>query len=82
MGSIDLFTKTIILVASQETIIARLKNRKDNEHGHTEEVRDWVLSWKDWWEDHAIEKGGLPVNADADTAAVTDRILALTANEQ
>ncbi len=73
---LNLFTKVIILVANPDTIITRLKSRKDNEHGHTEDVRAWVLSWKDWWEDHALEKGGIAVEADADANTVADRLIA------
>ena len=53
---LPLFNSVILLKPSLATIEHRLESRKPGEFGYNKEVRDWVLSWKDWWEEEIADK--------------------------
>lgn len=73
---IPLFDKVLVLKASKKTIHAHLKNREGtNDMGNTEESRQVVLGWKDWWEDEMVDKGALEVSAEGSVEEVTKRVL-------
>lgn len=75
---LPLFDLIIMLQSRPETIRQRLAQRKSQEFGNTIEVQDWVLSWKDWWEDHMLEQGAIVVNADQSAIDVTSKIIKIS----
>lgn len=73
---IPLFDKMIVLKADKETIHARLKNREGtNDIGNTEESRQVVLGWKDWWEGEMRDRGAIEVSAEGSAQEVAKRVL-------
>jgi len=73
---IPLFDQTILLKVSPEVVRKRLKSREGTDDmGNTAENREWVLSWKDWWENQMIEQGALVVDADGSPTEVTKKII-------
>jgi len=72
---LPLFEKVILLKASPETTRKRLGTRKSNDFGRTEEVQKWVLTWKDWWENHMVEKGAITIDANRDVKEIIEDIL-------
>ena len=72
---LHLFDKIFLLKATPETICQRLSTRKSNDFGRTSEVQDWVFGWKEWWENHMIEKGAIVIDANRDIKEVTAEIL-------
>ncbi len=70
-----LFDKIILLKSSPDVIRQRLSSRKSDYFGGTKEVQDWVLSWKDWWEDIVRKKGAIIIDADGDLEEVARRII-------
>lgn len=75
---IPFFDQTILLKANAEVVRKRLSIREGTDDmGNTSENREWVLSWKDWWEDQMIECGALIVDADGSPADIGQKILAL-----
>ena len=78
-GNLDellfLFGKIFLLKVSPEILRKRLSTRKSNDYGRTSEVQDWIIEWKDWWENHMIEKGAIVIDADRDLQRVTTNIL-------
>ena len=70
-----LFDKIFLLKVNPETIRERLSTRKTNDFGRTSEVQDWVLEWKDWWEEHMIEKGAIIIDANQNIQEVTTDII-------
>lgn len=75
---IELFDQTILLQASSEAVRKRLNSRAGTDDmGNTAENRDWVLSWKEWWENQMIEQGAIIVDADGNCAEVARKILSM-----
>ena len=73
---IPLFDKMIVLRANPETVHKRLSNREGTEDiGNTEESRQTVLGWKDWWEDEMSDRGGVFVDANGSSADIAEKIL-------
>lgn len=56
---IPLFDLVILLKASPEVIRERLSSRKRNSFAGTKEVQDWVIGWKDGWENWMQSKKGM-----------------------
>lgn len=75
---IPLFDLTILLKASAEAVRKRLSSREGTDDmGNTAENRDWVLNWKDGWENQMTEHGALIVDADGDSTKVAQKILSM-----
>ena len=75
---IPFFNQTILLKASPEVVRKRLSSREGaDDMGNTAENREWVLSWKDWWENKIIERGALVVDADGNPTEVAKKIIEL-----
>ena len=73
---IPLFDQTILLKASPEIVRKRLSSREGTDDmGNTAENREWVLSWKDWWENQMIEQGAVVVDADGSPTEVAQKIV-------
>lgn len=73
---IPLFDKVILLKTASEEIHKRLSTREGTEDmGNTEESRQAVLGWKDWWEGEMEEKGALTVDANGSPEQVAKTIL-------
>jgi broad-specificity NMP kinase len=70
-----LFDRVMLLQASPENTRARLSTRKKGDFGATREVQDWVLSWKDWWEQKLLKRGAILVDANLPVDVVADNIL-------
>ncbi len=69
---LPLFDKIILLKASPDTTRKRLSKRKSNDFGRTSEVQEWVLTWKDWWENHMVENGAVTIDANRDLQKVVN----------
>ena len=75
---IKFFDKVIVLRPDPEILNERLKNREGSDDiGNTQEGRDIVLGWKDWWEDQMVKKGSILVDANTSTKKVADSIINL-----
>jgi len=78
-GNLDellfLFGKIFLLKVSPKILHERLSTRKSNDYGRTSEVQDWIIEWKDWWENHMIENGAIVIDANRDLQEVTTDIL-------
>lgn len=73
---IPLFDKMILLKADSDTIVKRLSNRGGTEKmGATEESRQMVLGWKDWWENEMEKKGAVVINANGRVEEVAKKII-------
>lgn len=73
---IPLFTDIILLRPSPETVRKRLSNREGKEDmGNVKETREWILSWKDWWENKMIEKGAVAIDANGTLKDIAQKIL-------
>lgn len=75
----DVFDRVIILTVSNKTTLERLKTRKLGEFGNSQEVRDWVLTWKQWLESEWIEAGAQSVSAEESPSEVAKKIIAAVA---
>lgn len=73
---LPLFDRVIVLQKSKDQLVAHFKNREGTDDmGSTEESRQMVLGWKDWWEETMVDKGAVIILADGTVAEVTDRVL-------
>lgn len=76
---IPLFDVFILLKANLGTVHKRLSNREGTgDIGTTEESRQTVLGWKEWWEEEMLQKGAIVVNADVALARIVREIIKLT----
>jgi dephospho-CoA kinase len=69
------FDHTVVLRVSDETTLARLSTRSGNEFGGTEEVRNWVLSWKHRVEADWLSFGGIGIDAEPEPSVVAQSIV-------
>ncbi len=73
---IPLFDTFILLKTNANTLHGRLSNREGTEDmGNTEESRQAVLGWKDWWEEEMTDRGAVVVSADGTPNEITEKIL-------
>lgn len=70
-----LFDKIFLLKVSPKILRERLNTRKSNDFGRTSEVQEWILEWKDWWENHMREKGAIIIDANQDIQEITTDII-------
>ena len=78
---IPFFDRTILLKASPEIVRKRLISREGTDDmGNTTENREWVLSWKDWWENQIIEQGAIVIDADGSPTEVAQKIIEINKN--
>ena len=74
-----LFDAVILLKTHPEELHRRLMSREGTEDmGNTEESRQAVLGWKDWWENEIEEDGAIVVDANKTIGEVADEILRRT----
>lgn len=74
----QLFNQTVLLKISSEVLRKRLSNREGTgDFGTTAESREWVLGWKDWFENHTVELDAVAVDANGNPAEVAQRIAEL-----
>jgi len=74
-----LFQKVIVLTTSPETLAKRLSSREGTDAiGATEETRQMILGWKDWWENQMKKKNAVFINAEENPDEVTKKILEVT----
>lgn len=77
---LPLFDTVLVLQKEPEVLVAHLKNREGTDDmGSTEESRQAVLGWKEWWEETMVDKGAILVDANGSVAEVADRVLAVAA---
>lgn len=74
---ISLFDLTIMLTINDDAIRHRLTHRSTNDFGNTSEVQEWVISWKDWFEDGVKEFNPIVVDANKSLEEVTSNIIEL-----
>ncbi len=73
---IPLFDRVFLLKANAAAIHRRLSNREGTDDmGNTEESRQAVLGWKDWWENDMVEKGAIIIDAQGEPDAVIKKLL-------
>ncbi len=71
---LSLFDLVFLLIISPDTTSKRLSSRKKI-YGRKSEIRDWILSWKNWWENHMIERGAIVIDANRNLKEVTNDII-------
>ena len=73
---LPLFDKVLVLQLDSDALNKRLKNREGTQDiGNTQDGRDVVLGWKDWWEKEMHKKGGILMNANGSPQEITEKIL-------
>lgn len=73
-----LFSKVLVLNAREATIRKRLSTRTSNDFARVEAVQDMVIGWKTWFENEAVEHGGILVDSDQSLREVAESILVLS----
>lgn len=71
-----LFDLVILLKVDEKVMRERLSTRADNDFGRTPKVQDWLMEWKDWFEDKMHEKGAIVVDANQDLVSVARDVIA------
>ena len=72
---LPLFNEIILLQISEAVMRERLSKRPDTDFGGKPEVQDWVMTWKDWWNNEMIEEGAKVVDADQPLELITSTII-------
>ena len=76
---ISLFDVKLLLVTDEQTTLKRLRTRKkSSQYGHTEEVRQNLISWKSDWESRQLGKGLIKIDANKTVEEVVNYILEKT----
>lgn len=74
----NLFDQVITLHVSDSTTLERLSSRKLGEFGNSDEVRQWVLTWKAELEDKWLKAGATAVGAEESPERVAANLLKVT----
>ncbi|NQZ84824.1 MAG: AAA family ATPase [Nanoarchaeales archaeon] len=75
---LPLFDIKVLLVADKNTTLKRLKMRTEvYEYGHTHEVQQDILSWKDNWENETLKKGLIKIDSSKPLEKVINNILSI-----
>ena len=70
------FFDTIILLKVDELVMRqRLTSRTENDFGKTSEIQDWIMTWKDWWENDMQQKGAIDVDTNKSIDVVVADII-------
>ena len=56
------FDSVIMLKIGEEAMRHRLTTRTENDFGRTAKIQDWIMTWKDWWEDDMQKKGAVVID--------------------
>lgn len=72
------FNSVILLKVGHEAMRHRLTTRTTNDFGRTAEVQDWIMTWKDWWENDMQEKGVIVVDAHQSLDEVAKEVVRAT----
>ncbi len=64
------FDKILILHTSPEVVVARLKNRTDNDYGKHPLEQQRLLNWHKSFEADMVARGAIPIDADRPLAEV------------
>lgn len=73
---LPLFDQILVLKTSPQVLHGRLSNREGTEDmGGTEESRQAILGWKDWWEEDMQDRGAVLVSADNASQEIAREIL-------
>ena len=75
---LPLFDTIVLLKVGHEAMQQRLTDRTENDFGKTREVRDWLLTQKDSWEDDVERKGATVIDAHQSIADVAREIIEKT----
>jgi dephospho-CoA kinase len=75
-----LFDKVFLLKASAKTLRKRLSERRPDDFGRAPAIQEWLLSWKEGWEDQMRQRGATVIDADQDISEVIDEIVGLATN--
>ncbi|KKW08204.1 MAG: hypothetical protein UY44_C0015G0020 [Candidatus Kaiserbacteria bacterium GW2011_GWA2_49_19] len=65
-----LFDLIILLTVDESVARHRLTHRTANDFARTSEVQDWIMGYKNKWDEKTIKKGALPVDANRNIDAV------------
>ena len=79
---VSLFDKVFLLRVRPEIMRQRLSSRKKGESGRLKEIQDWIMTWKDWWENDISEKGAVVINADNGMSEVAEEIIEFTKEQE
>jgi broad-specificity NMP kinase len=72
---LPLFDRVYILTVSESVMRHRLKHRTNSDYGAVTPVQDWIMTYKDWWENDMLEKGAHPIDAHRSPEEVANAIL-------
>ncbi|MFB6216140.1 MAG: hypothetical protein ABEJ72_04115, partial [Candidatus Aenigmatarchaeota archaeon] len=72
---VALFDRVFVLKVSEEELRERLKDRENNEMGADSDVREWILGWKDWWNEKVEGLGGVPVDGNRSLKEIAEEIV-------
>jgi broad-specificity NMP kinase len=75
---IPLFDKVILLTATNDALRHRLTTRTNNDYAKSQEVQEWVFSWKDYWEDSVKEFNPIIVDANKSLDSVVSDIISIS----
>lgn len=70
-----LFDLVVLLTVSPDTMRQRLSSRTNNDFGRTTHVQDWIVSWKDSWEDMIKKNATLVISTDKGIEHVAEEII-------
>jgi len=75
---LPLFDKVILLVASEQVTRDRLSSRVNRNYGKTKEVQDWIMTWKEQWENEIKDKGAIIVDANKNLEEVAEEVIKIS----
>lgn len=72
---LPLFDEIILLQISEQIMRERLSTRPDSDFGGKSEVQDWLMTWKDWWDNEMIEEGAKVIDANRSSEEILQTVM-------
>ncbi len=74
------FDSVVLLKVGPEATRHRLTTRTSNEFGRAPHVQDWIMTWKDQWDEDMEKKGAITIDAHQGLDDIAREIIEKTAN--
>jgi broad-specificity NMP kinase len=65
----------LFLLRAEPAVLRKRMTERSGEFGKKPDVQDWVMSWKDSWEQSVIRAGAKPIDANKSVQEITREVL-------
>jgi dephospho-CoA kinase len=79
---LPLFDRVVVLTVDAATLRKRLSERPPSDFGHAPAIQEWLLGWRDEWEDKMKRLGAVMIGTDRGLHEVVDEIIRIATDRR